>query len=148
MAGEVLPYVQGESLKGSAAVLRRFVNSPVTSASLVTAPPQAGSSPLMEPQDYSLAADALAKFQSSPEWIKALCLILPSALLFGMTWCLADMAKTIARALLLRRVLRAAPVLVAAEPGRPLIARPKGEIFVLRPPAPAEPDLAEDEGGG
>ena len=29
--GEVLPYVQGESLKGSAAVLRRFLNSPTTS---------------------------------------------------------------------------------------------------------------------
>jgi hypothetical protein len=40
MAGEALSHVQGESLKGSAAVYWRFVNSPVTSAMLVTASPQ------------------------------------------------------------------------------------------------------------
>jgi hypothetical protein len=35
MAGEALSYVQGESLKDSAAVSVRFTNSPVTSMSLV-----------------------------------------------------------------------------------------------------------------
>lgn len=40
MAGEVLPHVQGESLKGSAVVRRRLLNSPTTRAFLVVATAQ------------------------------------------------------------------------------------------------------------
>lgn len=35
-------------------------------------------------QPYSFAADLLSKFQSSPEWIKALWLIAPSLTLLGL----------------------------------------------------------------
>jgi hypothetical protein len=94
MAGEVLSYVQGESLKGSAAVSRRFLNSPATSR---TGGRFALLGERMEPHDYSVVADALSKFQTSSEWIQALCLIALSATVLGPVYFLKEIVVAFLR---------------------------------------------------
>ncbi len=39
----------------------------------------------MKPFTYSIVADLLAKFQSSPEWIKALWLVAMTAMVVGVS---------------------------------------------------------------
>jgi hypothetical protein len=80
MAGEVLPYVQGASLKGSAAVLVRLSSSPATSA----AGGRFTIGELSMQPSYSVLADALSKFHTAPEWIQALWLIAGSATMLGI----------------------------------------------------------------
>ena len=65
MAGEVLSYVQGESLKGNAVVRDGFLNSPVTSnaGDRFTAGELA---PMEHLPPYSLWADWLSKFHTWP----------------------------------------------------------------------------------
>src|SRR4051812_21119915 len=86
MAGEVLPYVQGESPKGGTVVYRRLLNSPVTSPA---GDRTEQGSEAVEPQSippYSLAADWLSKFHTWPEPIQALWLVAGSATLLGGCW--------------------------------------------------------------
>jgi hypothetical protein len=132
MAGEVLPYVQGETLKGSAAVLGRFSNSPVTSAA---GDRSATRECRMEPS-YSVFADLLAKFQSSPEWIKALWLIAVAAMVVGVSRCVADVLK----ALIAAAARRSDPPLIDLPPpveaDAQWLASRNGELWLMRLPAP------------
>jgi hypothetical protein len=92
----------------------------------------------MNPSDYSVVADMLAKFQSSPEWIKALWLVAVPATLVGMTYGVADLAKAILVALAARRSdpSRSAPAWFDGETGGLLIRSADGEVRVLRLPTP------------
>jgi hypothetical protein len=49
---------------------------------------------------YSVWADLLAKFHTSPEWIQALWLVAIPALILGVTWCVTRLVKDIAVAAL------------------------------------------------
>jgi hypothetical protein len=133
MAGEALPYVQGESLKGSAAVLRRFLNSPVTSAA---GDRSATRECRMEPS-YSVFADMLAKFQSSPEWIKALWLVTAAAMVVGVSRSVADVLKVLIAAVTPRR---SDPPLIDLPPpieaDAQWLASRNGELWLMRLPAP------------
>jgi hypothetical protein len=134
MAGEALPYVQGESLKGSAAVHWRFVNSPVTSAA---GDRSTTGECRMEPSTYSIVADLLAKFHTSSEWIQALWLVALPAALVGMTWCVADVLK----ALIARGAPRRtnAPLIDMPPPGdvdAQWLAYRNGELWLMRLSAP------------
>jgi hypothetical protein len=134
MAGEALPYVQGESLKGSAAVLRRFVNSPVTSAA---GDRSAARECRMDPSTYSIVADLLAKFQSSPEWIKALWLIAVPTMVVGVSRCVADVLKALIAAVAPRR--SDPPLIDLPPPGEAdaqWLASRNGELWLMRLPAP------------
>ena len=53
----------------------------------------------MEPAAYNAFADMLAKFHTSSEWIKTLWLLAVPATIVGITWCVADVAKTAIAAL-------------------------------------------------
>jgi hypothetical protein len=48
-------------------------------------------------EPYSLAADLLSKFHTSPEWIQALWLIAIPALIFGLAYLLKEMVVALAR---------------------------------------------------
>ena len=89
----------------------------------------------MEPS-YSVFADLLAKFQSSPEWIKALWLIAVAAMVVGVSRSVADVLK----ALIAAAPRRSDPPLIDLPPpveadAQGLASR-NGELWLMRPPAP------------
>jgi hypothetical protein len=49
-----------------------------------------------EPPPYSVAADLLSKFHTSPEWIQALWLIAIPALIFGLAYLLKEIVIALA----------------------------------------------------
>ena len=82
MAGEVLPYVQGESPKGSAAVYRRSYDSPATSRRWW--PLHVRGVPWTSPT--TPCADWLAKFHTSSEPIQALWIVAIAATVIGLAY--------------------------------------------------------------
>ena len=91
----------------------------------------------MEPFTYSIVADLLAKFQSSPEWIKALWLVTGAAIPIGVSWCVADVLKALIAAAGPRRagdgfVDLPPPVEADAQ----WLASRNGELWLMRLPAP------------
>ena len=99
----------------------------------------------MEPSTYNAFADMLAKFQSSPEWIKALSLVTVPATVVGVTWCLAQVPREAIRALSGRR--GAALDLEAIETSAvPRLGTRDGAEEPLRLAAPDRPGAAEAPG--
>jgi hypothetical protein len=105
----------------------------------------------MDPS-YSVAADMLAKFHTSSEWIKTLWLVAVPATVVGVSWCVSQVLREAIRALACPRP--AAPPVpepagFAGLAGVPQLAGREGEVW-LRLPAPAEPwgrpSGAQDEG--
>jgi hypothetical protein len=91
----------------------------------------------MEPSTYSVFADMLAKFQSSPEWIKALWLVAVTAMVVGVSRCVADVLKALIAAVTPRRagdgfVDLPPPVEADAQ----WLASRNGELWLMRLPAP------------
>jgi hypothetical protein len=91
----------------------------------------------MEPFTYSIVADLLAKFQSSPEWIKALWLVTMTAMVVGVSWCVVDVLKALIAAAGPRRagdgfVDLPPPV----EADVQWLASRNGELWLMRLPAP------------
>jgi hypothetical protein len=89
----------------------------------------------MEPS-YSAFADLLAKFQSSPEWIKALWLVTAATMVVGVSRCVADVLK----ALIAAAVRRSDPPLIDLPPpveaDAQWLASRNGELWLMRLPAP------------
>ena len=89
----------------------------------------------MEPS-YSVFADLLAKFQSSPEWIKALWLVTFAAMVVGVSRCVADVLK----ALIGAAARRSDPPLIDMPPpveaDAQWLASRNGELWLMRLPAP------------
>ena len=89
----------------------------------------------MEPS-YSVFADLLAKFQSSPEWIKALWLVTFAAMVVGVSRCVADVLK----ALIGAAARRSDPTLIDLPPpgdaDAQWLASRNGELWLMRLPAP------------
>jgi hypothetical protein len=88
MAGEVLPYLQGESLKGSAAVCRRLSSSPATGLrwwSPQPGEPRDAMDPTIATPPYSAIVDALDKFYAASEPIQALWVVALTAMVLGVT---------------------------------------------------------------
>jgi len=54
-------------------------------------------------QPYSVLADALSKYQSSPDWVQALWLVAVPVTVVGSVACVARAVTTIAMAMLVRR---------------------------------------------
>jgi hypothetical protein len=80
--GEVLSHVQGESLKGSAVVHGRLLNSPTTRAP----GGRLNQGVVAMDQPYSHFADWLSKFHASPEPIQALWLVAIPVTVLGLAW--------------------------------------------------------------
>ena len=78
--GEVLPYVQGASLKGSAVVFVRLSNSPTTSG----AGGRCRFGGVRVEPSYSVWADWLSKFHTWPEGVQALWIIGLTATALGL----------------------------------------------------------------
>jgi hypothetical protein len=91
----------------------------------------------MDPSTYSVFADLLAKFQSSPEWIKALWLVTAAAMVVGVSWCVADVLKALIAAVTPRR---AGDGFVDMPPpgdaDAQWLASRNGELWLMRLPAP------------
>jgi hypothetical protein len=90
----------------------------------------------MEPS-YSVFADLLAKFQSSPEWIKALWLIAVAAMVVGVSRSVADVLKALIGAVAPRRDV--APLIDLPPPveaDAQWLASRNGELWLMRLPAP------------
>ena len=106
MAGEAMTHVQGESLKVIAVVYQATSGTPPATSTLLVAGFSQGSCRWGRPyvqSAYSVLADALSKFQSSPEWIKALWLMGPPLTVLGVTWLVTKAAREIAGTVLARR---------------------------------------------
>jgi hypothetical protein len=90
----------------------------------------------MEPS-YSVFADLLAKFQSSPEWIKALWLVTFAAMVVGVSRSAADVLKALIAAVSPRR---SDPPLIDLPPpveaDAQWLASRNGELWLMRLPAP------------
>jgi hypothetical protein len=90
----------------------------------------------MEPS-YSVVADLLAKFQSSPEWIKALWLVTAAAMVVGVSRSVADVLKVLIAAVTPRR---SDPPLIDLPPpieaDAQWLASRNGELWLMRLPAP------------
>ena len=91
----------------------------------------------MEPSTYSIVADLLAKFQSSPEWIQALWLVTAAAMVVGVSRSAADVLKALIAAAAPRRDV--APLIDMPPPGdadAQWLASRNGELWLMRLPAP------------
>jgi hypothetical protein len=90
----------------------------------------------MEPSTYSVFADLLAKFQSSPEWIQALWLVAVPTMVVGVSRCVADVLK----ALIAAAARRSDPPLIDLPPpveaDAQWLASRNGELWLMRLPAP------------
>jgi hypothetical protein len=90
----------------------------------------------MEPS-YSVFADLLAKFQSSPEWIKVLWLVTAAAMVVGVSRSVAEVLKALIAALAPRRA--SAPLVDLPPPveaDAQWLASRNGELWLMRLPAP------------
>ncbi len=102
----------------------------------------------MEPAGYNAFADMLAKFQSSPEWIKAVWLLAPCIAVVGVAWLAAQVLREAIRAFAGRRAGGGPAdldLIALAEARR--IAGPEGDFLLLRLPAPAQ-SLPPPQPGG
>jgi hypothetical protein len=96
----------------------------------------------MEPSTYSVFADMLAKFQFSPEWIKALWLVTLAAMVVGVSWNVAGVLKALIAAVAPRRA--GAPLMDAARRRcRRALARLPGWRALADAPAGAVPVVRE-----
>jgi hypothetical protein len=90
----------------------------------------------MEPS-YNAFADMLAKFQSSPEWIKALWLVTAAAMVVGVSRSAADVLTALIAAVAPRR---SDPPLIDLPPpveaDAQWLASRNGELWLMRLPAP------------
>jgi hypothetical protein len=90
----------------------------------------------MEPS-YSAFADLLAKFQSSPEWIKVLWLVTFAAMVVGVSRSAADVLTALIAAVAPRR---SDPPLIDLPPpveaDAQWLASRNGELWLMRLPAP------------
>ena len=90
----------------------------------------------MDPS-YSVFADLLAKFQSSPEWIKALWLVTGAAMMVGVSRSVADVLKALIAAVAPRRDV--APLIDLPPPveaDAQWLASRNGELWLMWLPAP------------
>ena len=90
----------------------------------------------MDPSTYSIVADLLAKFHTASEWIQALWLVTMTAMVVGVSWCVADVLKALIAAV----ARRSDPPLIDLPPpveaDAQWLASRNGELWLMRLPAP------------
>jgi hypothetical protein len=101
--------------------------------------------PPNSPEPYSIAADLLSKFHTSPDWIQALWLIAVPALIFGLAYLVKEIVVALARrwteprGALLYNVYRDEDDVLVVQPVR--TATPEHDTLTLPSPRRAPPSL-------
>ena len=90
----------------------------------------------MDPSTYSIVADLLAKFQSSPEWIKALWLVTAAAMVVGVSRSVVDVLKALIAAVARRSDPPLLDLPPPVEADAQWLASRNGELWLMRLPAP------------